>query len=43
LHIATAIYSKCDYFITTDRKILNKNIDGIAVLNPVTFVEEYLE
>jgi predicted nucleic acid-binding protein len=43
LHIATAIYSQCSYFITTDRKILNKNIDGIKVLNPVAFVEEYLE
>jgi len=43
LHIAAAIYSQCGYFITTDRKILNKNIDGITVLNPVAFVEEYLE
>ena len=43
LHIAAAIYSKCGYFITTDRKILNKKINGIEVLSPVTFVEEYLE
>jgi predicted nucleic acid-binding protein len=41
LHIAAAIYSQCVYFITTDKKILNKKIDGIAVLNPLTFVEEY--
>jgi len=43
LHIAAAIYSQCGYFITTDRKILNKKIDGIAVLNPLAFVEEYSE
>jgi predicted nucleic acid-binding protein len=41
LHIASSIYAKCDYFITTDKKILNKNIPDIAVVNPVTFVEEY--
>jgi hypothetical protein len=35
--------SQCGYFITTDRKILNKKIDGIAVLNPLAFVEEYSE
>jgi predicted nucleic acid-binding protein len=43
LHIAAAIYSQCRYFITTDRKILNKKIDGIAVVNPVTYLEEYSE
>jgi predicted nucleic acid-binding protein len=43
LHIAAAIHSRCDCFITTDRKILNKNINGIAVVNPLTFVEEYLD
>ena len=43
LHIAAAIYSKCDFFITTDRKILNKKIKGMTVVNPIDFVEEYLE
>jgi predicted nucleic acid-binding protein len=43
LHVASSIYAKCDYFITTDRKILNKNIPDIAVVNPITFVEEYME
>jgi predicted nucleic acid-binding protein len=41
LHIASSIYTNCDYFITTDKKILNKNITDIAVVNPITFVEEY--
>lgn len=40
LHIACAMMAKCDYFLTTDRKILNKRIDGITVLNPVNFMQE---
>ena len=43
LHIASAINCHCDCFITTDKKILNKNINGIAVVNPLTFVQEYLQ
>ena len=43
LHIAAAIYSRCDCFITTDKKIIKNKIDGITVLNPLAFVEEYLE
>ena len=42
LHIASAIYCSCDCFITTDKKILNKSIDDIAIVNPLTFVQEYL-
>ena len=43
LHIAAAIHSQCDYFITTDKKILNKKVDGIIMVNPLVFVKEYLE
>ena len=42
LHIAAAIFCECDYFITTDRKILNKDIKGVLVVSPIVFVEEYL-
>jgi predicted nucleic acid-binding protein len=42
LHVASAIFTQCDYFITTDKKILNKNIPEVAVVNPVAFVEEYV-
>jgi predicted nucleic acid-binding protein len=38
LHVACALRGKCDYFLTTDRGILNKKIDGIAVMNPLDFV-----
>ncbi|MDR1524670.1 MAG: PIN domain-containing protein [Tannerella sp.] len=39
LHIACALEAKCKYFITTDRKVLNKSIDDIIIINPVEFVE----
>jgi len=42
LHIACAIFAKADFFITTDKKILNKDVSGISLANPITFVEEFL-
>jgi len=42
LHIASAMAAQCDFFLTTDKRILNKPIAGIRVLNPVSFVEAYL-
>jgi predicted nucleic acid-binding protein len=43
LHIACALESKCEYFITTDIGILNKNIDGIQMINPIDFVRKMEE
>lgn len=40
LHIACAIKSECDYFITTDMRLLNKNIEKINIINPIDFVRE---
>ena len=37
-HVAYAISSNADYFITTDAKILNKHIDGIKVISPTDFI-----
>ena len=37
-HIACAIYLKSDYFITTDKRILNKPVIDIAVIDPIEFV-----
>ena len=31
LHVACAIHTKADYFLTTDKKIINKQITGINV------------
>jgi len=41
LHISCAIWANADYFITTDKKILNKNINGISILNPIDFLRMY--
>jgi len=40
LHIACAVKHNCDYFITTDKKLLNKSIDGIRIINPIDFIRE---
>lgn len=38
LHLACAIEAECNYFITTDGKILNKTVDNIIVIDPITFL-----
>jgi predicted nucleic acid-binding protein len=38
LHIACAIESQCEYFITTDARLINKKIEGIKIINPIDFV-----
>ena len=44
LHIACAIISKCDYFLSTDDKILKQSIilDEIKVIDPIGFIKEVL-
>jgi len=38
LHIACAIKAECEFFLTTDGKILNKEIPEIKLINPLDFV-----
>jgi len=40
LHVACAIYTKCDYFITTDKKLLNFETDDIRIVSPIDFINE---
>ncbi|MDR0375269.1 MAG: PIN domain-containing protein [Treponema sp.] len=40
LHIACAIEAGCEFFITTDRKLLNKYISEIEVINPLDFIRK---
>ena len=40
LHIACAIRSGCDYFITTDKGLTNKTVENICIINPIDFVRE---
>ena len=42
-HVACAIYANADYFITTDKKIINKSITEIQIVNPIDFVREYTD
>lgn len=40
LHIASAIYARADYFLTTDDRILKYATDRIKIQNPMMFVGE---
>lgn len=42
-HIVCAMYADADFFITTDKKILNKPVQGINLINPIDFVRRYLD
>ncbi|MGA7874699.1 MAG: PIN domain-containing protein [Desulfoferrobacter sp.] len=44
LHIACAILSKCEYFLTTDDGILKraKVVDNIKIDDPIGFIKEVL-
>ena len=38
LHISCAVEAGCDYFITTDRRLLNLQIENIKIVDPIKFV-----
>ncbi|MBR6199751.1 MAG: PIN domain protein [Spirochaetales bacterium] len=38
LHLACAITTQCDVFLTVDKKILKTSIDGINIMNPIEFM-----
>ena len=40
LHIACAVSHNCEYFITTDKGLLNKAIPNIKIVNPIDFIRE---
>ena len=37
-HVACAILSKCDFFLTTDKRLLKFMTDEIQMANPVDFI-----
>lgn len=41
LHIACAIIAKCDYFITTDKKVSKYKNNDIKIINPINFYNEF--
>ena len=40
IHVASAILSECDYFITTDIRLLKYKTDKIELLNPIEFIQK---
>lgn len=43
LHMACAVYSGCDYFLTVDDRVLNKRFCEIKVVDPVIFINKWLK
>ena len=43
MHVACAIQASCDYFLTTDDRLLKYKTDQIKLINPVQFVGEMEE
>ena len=39
-HVASAIYAKCEYFITTDIRLLKYHTEEIRMVTPIEFVTE---
>ena len=37
-HIACAVLASCDYFITTDKRLLKYKSDRLNIINPVDFI-----
>lgn len=40
LHIACAVNAGCDFFLTTDKKLLNHKVEGIRIVDPISFISE---
>lgn len=39
-HVAAAIYAECEYFISTDSRLLKYKTDKIKLVTPIEFVTE---
>ena len=39
-HVACAIYAGCDYFLSTDKRLLKYTSDKIKIMNPIDFIRE---
>ena len=42
-HVACAVLAKCDFFITTDHRLLRFKTQDIQLLNPIVFVKTWKE
>ena len=39
VHLACAIIAQCNYFITTDKRVINYKTEKIKIVNPIEFIE----
>ena len=39
IHISCAIISECDYFITTDKRLLKYQTEKIKIVTPIDFIQ----
>ena len=39
-HVSCAILTGCDYFLSTDKRLLKYRTSEITILNPTEFVKE---
>lgn len=39
LHVACAVEGKCDYFLSTDKKLLNARFEEIETISPLDFIK----
>lgn len=39
-HVASAITGRCDYLISTDKRLLKYHTEALKILNPIQFVED---
>lgn len=39
-HVASALFAECDYFISTDIRLLKYRTNKIRMVNPIEFVTE---
>jgi predicted nucleic acid-binding protein len=40
-HVACALYSSCDYFLSTDDRLLKYKTSEIQMLNPIDFIRRW--
>ena len=38
-HVASAMFANCDYFLSTDERLLKYHSDKLKLLNPIEFVK----
>lgn len=43
LHISCAKFAECDFFLTTDKKLINTLVEGVTILSPIQFVDRMEE